>query len=78
MSEKHDLQDEVVEFNRNYLSFANRLIREDRENAKQLLGLSDEVASMIGNLTPGQIKALAASKKVVCGLRAEEAGVLFG
>jgi flagellar transcriptional activator FlhD len=78
MSEIHAFHKAVLEFNRNYLSFANRLIREDRENAKRLLGLTDEMTSIIGKLTPEQIDEFAASDKVVCGIRVEEVEILLG
>jgi flagellar transcriptional activator FlhD len=61
--------DEIREANLTYLMLAQRLIREDRAQALYRLGLSEEVADVIGALSAGQILKIAASNLVMCAFR---------
>ena len=63
------LLDEIRETNLAYLMLAQRLIREDRPQALYRLGLSEEVADIIANLTPGQILKIAATNLLMCAFR---------
>ena len=75
MSEKLDLEEAVIDFNRNYLSFANRLIRNDRKNGQRMLGLSEQMTSLIAKLTPQQIETLAKNNELICGFRADDMSI---
>jgi flagellar transcriptional activator FlhD len=63
------LLDEIRETNLAYLMLAQRLIREDRPQALYRLGLSEEVADIIANLTPGQVLKIAATNLLMCAFR---------
>lgn len=71
MAEQDDIFDAIVEFNRSYLTLAQRLLRADREAAKQQLGMSDKMASIVAALTPAQIEVLAERRELFCEFRAE-------
>ncbi|MFY9317759.1 MAG: flagellar transcriptional regulator FlhD [Burkholderiales bacterium] len=61
--------DEIREANLTYLMLAQRLIQEDRAQALYRLGLSEEVADLIGGLSAGQILKIAASSLLMCAFR---------
>ncbi|KHK57086.1 flagellar transcriptional regulator FlhD [Burkholderia sp. A9] len=71
MPEQDDIFDAIAEFNRSYLTLAQRLLRVDRAAAKQQLGMSDETASLVAALTPAQIEMLAERRELFCEFRAE-------
>jgi flagellar transcriptional activator FlhD len=61
--------DEIREINLSYLMLAQRMLREDREQAMFRLGLSAETADLVAGLTTGQILKIAASNLVLCRFR---------
>ncbi|RQR28819.1 MULTISPECIES: flagellar transcriptional regulator FlhD [unclassified Burkholderia] len=71
MPEQDDIFDAIAEFNRSYLTLAQRLLQADREAAKQQLGMSDETAAIVAELTPAQIDELAERRELFCEFRAE-------
>ncbi|RQS05930.1 flagellar transcriptional regulator FlhD [Burkholderia sp. Bp8998] len=73
MAKPNDIFDAIAEFNRSYLTLAQRLLQADREAAKKQLGMSDETASIVAALTPAQIDVLAARRELFCEFRAEYA-----
>ena len=60
---------EIGDLNLTYLLLAQRLVREDVATAMFRLGLSREVADLLGNLSLSQIVKLAASSLFLCRLR---------
>jgi flagellar transcriptional activator FlhD len=66
---------EIREANLTYLMLAQALIRRDRTEALYRLGLSEQVAEVIGKLTPAQILKIAASNMLMCRLRFDDAAV---
>ena len=48
------LLDDIREANMTYLILAQRMIREDRDEALYRLGVSEEVAEILADLTPGR------------------------
>ena len=68
MKTEHML-DEIRDANLTYLMLAQRLIREDRTQALYRLGLSEEVADVIGALSAGQILKIAATNLLMCAFR---------
>jgi flagellar transcriptional activator FlhD len=63
------LLDEIRETNLSYLMLAQRMLREDREQAMFRLGLSAEVADIVAKLSPAQILKIAISNLLVCRFR---------
>ena len=61
--------DEIRDANLTYLMLAQRLIHEDRAQALYRLGLTEEVADVIGALSAGQILKIAASNLLMCAFR---------
>jgi flagellar transcriptional activator FlhD len=66
------LLEEIREANLAYLMLAQHMIREDRPQALYRLGLSEEVANLIGNLTPGQVMKIAAGNMLMCRFRFDD------
>ena len=52
--------DEIQEINLRYMLLAQRMLREDKTAASFRLGLSQEVADALADLTPSQILKMAA------------------
>lgn len=67
---------EISDLNLTYLLLAQRLAREDVATAMFLLGLSREVADLLGNLSLSQIVKLAASSLFLCRLRFDDQPIL--
>ena len=61
--------DEIRDANLTYLMLAQRLIHDDRAQALYRLGLTEEVADVIGALSAGQILKIAASNLLMCAFR---------
>ena len=67
---------EIGDLNLTYLLLAQRLVREDVATAMFRLGLSREVADLLGNLSLSQIVKLAASSLFLCRLRFDHHPIL--
>ena len=67
---------EIGDLNLTYLLLAQRLVREDVATAMFRLGLSREVADLLGNLSLSQIVKLAASSLLLCRLRFDDHPIL--
>lgn len=68
---------EIVDLNLTYLLLAQRLVREDVATAMFRLGLSREVADLLGKLSLSQIVKLAASTLFLCRLRFDDQPILL-
>ena len=64
--------DEIRDANLTYLMLAQALIRNDRAQALFRLGLSEEVADIIGALSAGQVLKIAASNLLMCRFRFDD------
>ena len=64
--------DEIRDANLTYLMLAQSLIREDRAQALFRLGLSEDVADIIGALSAGQVLKIAASNMLMCRFRFDD------
>jgi len=71
MEDKADILDAVAKFNLSYLLLAQRMLLEDWENGKRMLGVSDAIASRICSLTLAEMEAMAESSELVCQLRVD-------
>lgn len=63
---------EIREANLSYLILAQNMIRADRAEALVRLGLSDDVARIIDQLTAGQLLKIAASNMLMCRFRFDD------
>ena len=70
-----NLLNEIREANLSYLILAQNMIRADRAEALVRLGLSDEVADIIDQLTAGQLLKIAASNMLMCRFRFDDSMV---
>ncbi|HYS66137.1 MAG TPA: flagellar transcriptional regulator FlhD [Paraburkholderia sp.] len=71
MEDKADILDAVAKFNLSYLLLAQRMLLEDWENGKRMLGVSDAIASRICSLTLAEMEVMAESSELVCQLRVD-------
>ena len=67
-----ELYSEIKDLNLAYLMLAQQMLSEDREGAMFKLGISEDVAEMLGNLTPGQILRMAGSAMLLCRFRFDD------
>lgn len=67
---------EIGDLNLAYLLLAQRLVREDPATAMFRLGLSRELADLLGNLSLSQIVKLAASSLLLCRFRFDDHPIL--
>lgn len=68
----HQRLDEIREINLSYLMLAQAMIREDRAEACYRLGVSEELADVLGGLSPAQSVKLAGSNTLLCRLRFDD------
>jgi len=64
--------DEIRETNLSYLLLAQQLIREDRAEALIRLGISEEVADLVDQLSTSQILKVASSNMLMCRFRFDD------
>lgn len=69
MKKTDQLLEEIRETNLTYLILAQKMIRSDRVQALFRLGVSEEVADILENLSIAQILKIAASNMLMCGFR---------
>jgi flagellar transcriptional activator FlhD len=72
-----ELHNEIKELNLAYLMLAQQMLREDRDTAMFRLGISREIADLLGRLTPGQVLKMAGSNMLLCRFRFDDR-VLIG
>jgi flagellar transcriptional activator FlhD len=63
---------EIREVNLSYLMLAQSMIRADKANAMFCLGLSEEVADILGDLGPGQLLKIASGNLLMCRFRFDD------
>jgi flagellar transcriptional activator FlhD len=71
MEEESNILDAIAKFNLSYLLLAQRMLLDDRESGKSMLGVSDAVASHLCSLTLAEIQSLAQSPELVCQFRGD-------
>jgi flagellar transcriptional activator FlhD len=69
---KTDKVNEIGDLNLTYLLLAQRLVKEDAPTAMFRLGISRELADLLGNLSLSQIVKLASSSLLLCRFRFDE------
>jgi flagellar transcriptional activator FlhD len=68
--------DSIREINLSYLLLAQRLLNEDRDVARFRLGLSEEVADLLGSLSLAQTVKLASTANLLCAFRMSDQALL--
>jgi flagellar transcriptional activator FlhD len=63
---------EIREANLTYLMLAQNLIREDRAEALFRLGISEEAADLISNLSAAQLLKVASGNMLLCRFRVDD------
>lgn len=71
-----EMLNEIKEVNLSYLLLAQRLLREDRATGMFRMGISEDVAEVLANLTLAQTVRLAASNQVLCRFRFDDHAIL--
>jgi flagellar transcriptional activator FlhD len=67
-----DQSKEISELNLTYMLLAQKLLKRDRAAAMLRLGISEELADLLRELSPGQMVKLAASNLLLFGFRLDE------
>ncbi len=76
MSATSEMLSEIKEVNLSYLLLAQRLLREDKPMGMFRMGISDQLADVLANLTFAQTVKLAASNQLLCRFRFDDHAVL--
>ena len=67
-----NLASEIKELNLSYLMLAQQMLRSDREGAMFKLGVGEDIADVIENLSPGQILRMASNDMLLCCFRFDD------
>lgn len=70
--ETNQILNEIKEINLGYMLLAQQLVREDKVAAMYRLGISQEVAEIVGGLTSGQLLKMASSNMLLCRFRFDD------
>jgi len=66
------LMEEVREVNLGYLVLSQHMIRADKAQAMYRLGISEEVAGIIDQLSPSQLMKIAGANQLICRFRFDD------
>lgn len=64
--------EEIRETNLSYLLLAQQLVREDKVEAAFRLGITEQVADMLNELTTSQIMRIASTNMLICRFRFDD------
>ncbi len=67
---------EIKELNLTYLMLAQHMIREDKSAAVYRLGIGQQLADIIADLTPGQVLKMAGANVLLCRMRFDDQLIL--
>lgn len=70
--EANQILDEIKEINLGYMLLAQQLLREDKATAMYRLGVGEDVANVLENLTTSQLLKMAASNMLLCRFRFDD------
>lgn len=73
---KMDISNEIRELNLSYLMLAQQMLQDDRANAMFKLGVGEDIAEIIGSLSPAQILRMASGDQLLCRFRFDDALLL--
>ena len=71
-----NLKNEIRELNLAYLMLAQQMLQDDREGAMLRLGVGEDIAAIIEDLSPGQILRMASSDMLLCRFRFDDTMLL--
>lgn len=63
---------EIKDINLSYMMLAQQMLRADKAAASYRLGISQDVAGIVENLTSGQLLKMAASGMLLCRFRFDD------
>jgi len=66
------LHQEIQDANLSYMLLARQMIQDDEAGAIFRLGINQEMADLIGGLSPAQLLKMAASNMLLCRFRFDE------
>lgn len=71
-----DMLEEIKELNLTYLMLAQHMIREDKSAAVYRLGISQQMADILADLTAGQVLKMARANVLLCRMRFDDRLIL--
>jgi len=71
-----DMLGEIKELNLTYLMLAQQMIRDDKSSAVYRLGISQQLADILADLTPGQVLKMAGANVLLCRMRFDDRLIL--
>jgi len=71
-----DISNEIRELNLSYLMLAQQMLQQDRPTAMFKLGVGEDIADIIVNLSPAQILRMASNDVMLCTFRFDDALLL--
>ncbi len=71
-----DMLGEIKELNLTYLMLAQHMIRDDKSAAVYRLGISQQLADILADLTAGQVLKMAGANVLLCRMRFDDRLIL--
>ncbi len=71
-----EMMDEIKELNLTYLMLAQHMIREDKAAAVYRLGVSQQLADVLADLTAAQVLKMAGANMLLCRMRFDDRLIL--
>lgn len=71
-----EMMDEIKELNLTYLMLAQHMIREDKAAAVYRLGVSQQLADVLADLTAAQVLKMASANMLLCRMRFDDRLIL--
>lgn len=71
-----DMLGEIKELNLTYLMLAQHMIRADKSAAAYRLGISQQLAEILADLTAGQVLKMASANLLLCRMRFDDRLIL--
>ena len=71
-----ELLSEISELNLTYLMLAQRMLATDRDTALFRLGISEELADILQEISPAQLVKLASTNLLLCRFRLDDQALL--
>ncbi|MFA5914153.1 MAG: flagellar transcriptional regulator FlhD [Burkholderiales bacterium] len=71
-----EMMDEIKELNLTYLMLAQHMIREDKDAAIYRLGVSQQLADVLADLTAAQVLKMAGANMLLCRMRFDDRLIL--
>jgi len=68
----NQMPEEIREINLSYMLLAQQMVREDKVAAMYRLGIGQDVADIVENLTSSQLLKMAASNMLLCRFRFDD------